>query len=208
MTNKFGPLKVGIGGPVGSGKTSLTEALCKKLSKTISMAVISNDIYTIEDAEYLMRAQALPLERIKGVETGGCPHTAIREDASINLLAVDELKNKFNDLELILIESGGDNLAATFSPELVDLSIYVIDVAMGGDIPRKGGPAITRSDLLLINKTDLAPYVGVNLDLMKNDVELARNDLPYVFGQMKNNRGIDDIVNFLNQQGGLSAGQI
>jgi|TARA_A200000159_G_C7272589_1_gene317939 urease accessory protein len=208
MTNKFGPLKVGIGGPVGSGKTSLTEALCKKLSKTISMAVISNDIYTIEDAEYLMRAQALPLERIKGVETGGCPHTAIREDASINLLAVDELKNKFNDLELILIESGGDNLAATFSPELVDLSIYVIDVAMGGDIPRKGGPAITRSDLLLINKTDLAPYVGVNLDLMKNDVEHARNDLPYVFGQMKNNRGIEDIVNFLNQQGGLSAGQI
>ncbi|MDC0548113.1 urease accessory protein UreG [Alphaproteobacteria bacterium] len=208
MTNKFGPLKVGIGGPVGSGKTSLTEALCKKLSKTISMAVISNDIYTIEDAEYLMRAQALPLERIKGVETGGCPHTAIREDASINLLAVDELKNKFNDLELILIESGGDNLAATFSPELVDLSIYVIDVAMGGDIPRKGGPAITRSDLLLINKTDLAPYVGVNLDLMKNDVELARNNLPYVFGQMKNNRGIEDIVNFLNQQGGLSAGQI
>lgn len=208
MTNKFGPLKVGIGGPVGSGKTSLTEALCKKLSKTISMAVISNDIYTIEDAEYLMRAQALPLERIKGVETGGCPHTAIREDASINLLAVDELKNKFNDLELILIESGGDNLAATFSPELVDLSIYVIDVAMGGDIPRKGGPAITRSDLLLINKTDLAPYVGVNLDLMKNDVEHARNDLPYVFGQMKNNQGIEDIVNFLNQQGGLSAGQI
>ena len=208
MTNKFGPLKVGIGGPVGSGKTSLTEALCKKLSKTISMAVISNDIYTIEDAEYLMRAQALPLERIKGVETGGCPHTAIREDASINLLAVDELKNKFNDLELILIESGGDNLAATFSPELVDLSIYVIDVAMGGDIPRKGGPAITRSDLLLINKTDLAPYVGVNLDLMKNDVEHARNNLPYVFGQMKNNRGVEDIVNFLNQQGGLSAGQI
>ena len=208
MTNKFGPLKVGIGGPVGSGKTSLTEALCKKLSKTISMAVISNDIYTIEDAEYLMRAQALPLERIKGVETGGCPHTAIREDASINLLAVDELKNKFNDLELIIIESGGDNLAATFSPELVDLSIYVIDVAMGGDIPRKGGPAITRSDLLLINKTDLAPYVGVNLDLMKNDVEHARNDLPYVFGQMKNNRGIEDIVNFLNQQGGLSASQI
>ena len=208
MTNKFGPLKVGIGGPVGSGKTSLTEALCKKLSNTISMAVISNDIYTIEDAEYLMRAQALPLERIKGVETGGCPHTAIREDASINLLAVDELKNKFNDLELILIESGGDNLAATFSPELVDLSIYVIDVAMGGDIPRKGGPAITRSDLLLINKTDLAPYVGVNLDLMKNDVEHARNDLPYVFGQMKNNRGIEGIVNFLNKQGGLSAGQI
>ena len=204
MNNKFGPLKVGIGGPVGAGKTSLTEALCKKLSKKISMAVISNDIYTIEDAEYLMKVQALPLERIKGVETGGCPHTAIREDASINLLAVDELKEKFPDLELILIESGGDNLAATFSPELVDLSIYVIDVAMGGDIPRKGGPAITRSDLLLINKTDLAPYVGVNLDVMQNDVELARNKLPYVFGQMKNNHGIEKITSFLNTEGGLS----
>ena len=187
MINNFGPLKVGIGGPVGAGKTSLTEALCKKLSKKISMAVISNDIYTIEDAEYLMKAQALPLERIKGVETGGCPHTAIREDASINLLAVDELKEKFPDLELILIESGGDNLAATFSPELVDLSIYVIDVGMGGDIPRKGGPAITKSDFLLVNKTDLAPHVGVDLDKMKNDVEIARNKLPYVFGQMRNN---------------------
>ena len=204
MINKFGPLKVGIGGPVGAGKTSLTEALCKKLSKKISMAVISNDIYTIEDAEYLMKAQALPLERIKGVETGGCPHTAIREDASINLLAVDELKEKFPDLDLILIESGGDNLAATFSPELVDLSIYVIDVAMGGDIPRKGGPAITRSDLLLINKTDLAPHVGVNLEVMQNDVELARNRLPYVFGQMKNNLGIEQITSFLNTEGGLS----
>ena len=204
MINKFGPLKVGIGGPVGAGKTSLTEALCKKLSKKISMAVISNDIYTIEDAEYLMKVQALPLERIKGVETGGCPHTAIREDASINLLAVDELKEKFTDLELILIESGGDNLAATFSPELVDLSIYVIDVAMGGDIPRKGGPAITRSDLLLINKIDLAPYVGVNLDEMQNDVEHARNKLPYVFGQMNNNHGIEKITSFLNTEGGLS----
>ena len=203
MINKFGPLKVGIGGPVGAGKTSLTEALCKKLSKKISMAVISNDIYTIEDAEYLMKVQALPLERIKGVETGGCPHTAIREDASINLLAVDELKEKFPDLDLILIESGGDNLAATFSPELVDLSIYVIDVAMGGDIPRKGGPAITRSDLLLINKTDLAPHVGVNLEVMQSDVELARNRLPYVFGQMKNNHGIEQITSFLNTQGGL-----
>ena len=204
MINKFGPLKVGIGGPVGAGKTSLTEALCKKLSKKISMAVISNDIYTIEDAEYLMKVQALPLERIKGVETGGCPHTAIREDASINLLAVDELKEKFPDLDLILIESGGDNLAATFSPELVDLSIYVIDVAMGGDIPRKGGPAITRSDLLLINKTDLAPHVGVNLEVMQNDVELARNRLPYIFGQMKNNHGIEQITSFLNTEGGLS----
>ena len=207
MINKFGPLKVGIGGPVGAGKTSLTEALCKKLSKKISMAVISNDIYTIEDAEYLMKVQALPLERIKGVETGGCPHTAIREDASINLLAVNELKEKFPDLELILIESGGDNLAATFSPELVDLSIYVIDVAMGGDIPRKGGPAITRSDLLLINKTDLAPHVGVNLELMQNDVEIARNKLPYVFGQMKNNQGIEQITSFLNKEGGLTLNQ-
>ncbi len=204
MINNFGPLKVGIGGPVGAGKTSLTEALCKKLSKKVSMAVISNDIYTIEDAEYLMKAQALPLERIKGVETGGCPHTAIREDASINLLAVDELKEKFPDLELILIESGGDNLAATFSPELVDLSIYVIDVGMGGDIPRKGGPAITKSDFLLINKTDLAPHVGVDLDKMKNDVEIVRNKLPYVFGQMRNNTGVDSITSFLNEQGGLS----
>ena len=204
MINNFGPLKVGIGGPVGAGKTSLTEALCKKLSKKVSMAVISNDIYTIEDAEYLMKAQALPLERIKGVETGGCPHTAIREDASINLLAVDELREKFPDLELILIESGGDNLAATFSPELVDLSIYVIDVGMGGDIPRKGGPAITKSDFLLVNKTDLAPHVGVDLDKMKNDVEIARNKLPYVFGQMRNNTGVDSITSFLNEQGGLS----
>ncbi len=204
MINNFGPLRVGIGGPVGAGKTSLTEALCKKLSKKVSMAVISNDIYTIEDAEYLMKAQALPLERIKGVETGGCPHTAIREDASINLLAVDELKEKFPDLELILIESGGDNLAATFSPELVDLSIYVIDVGMGGDIPRKGGPAITKSDFLLVNKTDLAPHVGVDLDKMKNDVEIARNKLPYVFGQMRNNTGVDSITSFLNEQGGLS----
>ena len=208
MINNFGPLKVGIGGPVGAGKTSLTEALCKKLSKKISMAVISNDIYTIEDAEYLMKAQALPLERIKGVETGGCPHTAIREDASINLLAVDELKEKFPDLELILIESGGDNLAATFSPELVDLSIYVIDVGMGGDIPRKGGPAITKSDFLLVNKTDLAPHVGVDLDKMKNDVEIARNKLPYVFGQMRNNTGVDSITSFLNEQGGLSLNKI
>ena len=204
MINNFGPLKVGIGGPVGAGKTSLTEALCKKLSKKVSMAVISNDIYTIEDAEYLMKVQALPLERIKGVETGGCPHTAIREDASINLLAVDELKEKFPDLELILIESGGDNLAATFSPELVDLSIYVIDVGMGGDIPRKGGPAITKSDFLLVNKTDLAPHDGVDIDKMKNDVEIARNKLPYVFGQMRNNNGVDSITSFLNEQGGLS----
>ena len=203
MKNINGPLKVGIGGPVGAGKTSLTAELCKFLSKKISMAVISNDIYTKEDAEYLMKVQALPLERIKGVETGGCPHTAIREDASINLLAVEEMKYKFPDLELILIESGGDNLAATFSPELVDLSIYVIDVAMGSDIPRKGGPAIQKSDLLIINKTDLAPYVDVNLPKMKNDVEIARNGLPYVFGEMKNFKGIEKISNFLFSSGGL-----
>ncbi len=203
MNNINGPLKVGIGGPVGAGKTSLTAALCKKLSKKISMAVISNDIYTKEDAEYLMKVQALPLDRIKGVETGGCPHTAIREDASINMLAVEEMKKKFPDLELILIESGGDNLAATFSPELVDLSIYVIDVAMGSDIPRKGGPAIQKSDLLIINKTDLAPYVDVNLAKMKNDVEIARNGLPYIFGEMKNSKGIEKISNFLFSSGGL-----
>ena len=203
MNNINGPLKVGIGGPVGAGKTSLTAALCKNLSKKISMAVISNDIYTKEDAEFLMKVQALPLERIKGVETGGCPHTAIREDASINLLAVEEMKNKFPDLELILIESGGDNLAATFSPELVDLSIYVIDVAMGSDIPRKGGPAIQKSDLLIINKTDLAPYVDVNIPKMKNDVEIARNGLPYIFGEMKNFKGIDKISDFLFSSGGL-----
>ena len=203
MINNFGPLKVGIGGPVGAGKTSLTEALCKKLSKKISMAVISNDIYTIEDAEYLMKAQALPLERIKGVETGGCPHTAIREDCSINLLAVDEMKKKFPDLELILIESGGDNLAATFSPELVDLTIYMIDVAQGADIPRKKAPAIKKSDLLVINKVDLAPYVNVDLEQMKEDVNEARNGLPYIFGEMKNNNGIEKISDFLISHGGL-----
>ena len=203
MNNINGPLKVGIGGPVGAGKTSLTAALCKKLSSKVSMAVISNDIYTKEDAEYLMKIQALPLERIRGVETGGCPHTAIREDASINILAVEEMKLKFPDLELLLIESGGDNLAATFSPELVDLSIYVIDVAMGGDIPRKGGPAIQKSDLLVVNKTDLAPFVDVDLSIMKDDVKLARNGLPYVFGEMKNSKGIENISDFLFNSGGL-----
>ena len=180
-----------------------TDALSRYLAKKVSMAVISNDIYTTEDAEYLMKAQVLPLERIKGVETGGCPHTAIREDCSINLLAVDEMKKKFLDLELILIESGGDNLAATFSPELVDLTIYMIDVAQGADIPRKKAPAIKKSDLLVVNKVDLAPHVGVNLEVMQNDVELARNRLPYVFGQMKNNHGIEQITSFLNTEGGL-----
>ena len=204
MISFNGPLRIGIGGPVGAGKTSLTEGLCNALSNKISMAVISNDIYTVEDAEYLMKKQALPVERIKGVETGGCPHTAIREDASINLLAVDEMKNKFPDLDLILIESGGDNLAATFSPELVDLTIYVIDVGMGGDIPRKGGLALKKSDLLIINKTDLAPYVDVNLEEMKTDVEKTRDGLPYIFGQMKNKVGIEEVSKFLELEGGLN----
>ena len=204
MKSFNGPLKIGIGDPVGAGKTSLTEGLCNALSNKISMAVISNDIYTVEDAEYLMKKQALPVERIKGVETGGCPHTAIREDASINLLAVDEMKNKFPDLDLILIESGGDNLAATFSPELVDLTIYVIDVGMGGDIPRKGGLALKKSDLLIINKTDLAPYVDVNLEEMKTDVEKTRDGLPYIFGQMKNKVGIEEVSKFLELEGGLN----
>ena len=204
MKSFNGPLRIGIGGPVGAGKTSLTEGLCNALSNKISMAVISNDIYTVEDAEYLMKKQALPVERIKGVETGGCPHTAIREDASINLLAVDEMKNKFPDLDLILIESGGDNLAATFSPELVDLTIYVIDVGMGGDIPRKGGLALKKSDLLIINKTDLAPYVEVNLEKMKTDVEKTRDGLPYIFGQMKNKVGIEEVSKFLELEGGLN----
>ena len=203
MKNINGPLKVGIGGPVGAGKTSLTAALCNLLSKKISMAVISNDIYTKEDAEFLMKVQALPLNRIQGVETGGCPHTAIREDASINLIAIENMKKKIPNLDLILIESGGDNLAATFSPELVDLSIYVIDVAMGGDIPRKGGPAIQKSDLLIINKTDLAPYVEVDLDIMKKDVKKARNGLPYIFCEMKKHTGINEIAKFLFSSGGL-----
>ena len=204
MKSFNGPLRIGIGGPVGAGKTSLTEGLCNALSNKISMAVISNDIYTVEDAEYLMKKQALPVERIKGVETGGCPHTAIREDASINLLAVDEMKNKFPDLDLILIESGGDNLAATFSPELVDLTIYVIDVGMGGDIPRNGGLALKKSDLLIINKTDLAPYVDVDLEEMKTDVEKTRDGLPYIFGQMKNKVGIEEVSKFLELEGGLN----
>ena len=203
MNNINGPLKVGIGGGIGTGKTSLTEALCRHLSNKISMAVISNDIYTTEDAEYLMRTQVLPMERIKGVETGGCPHTAIREDCSINLLAVDEMKNKFPDLELVLIESGGDNLAATFSPELVDLTIYMIDVAQGADIPRKKAPAIKKSDLLVVNKVDLAPHVDVNIDQMEQDVKEARNGLPYVFGEMKNNNGIEKISDSLISQGGI-----
>jgi urease accessory protein len=203
MTSNNGPLRVGIGGPVGAGKTALTEALCIALRERYSMAVITNDIYTREDAEYLMRAQALPLARIRGVETGGCPHTAIREDASINLAAMAELTSAFPDLDLVLLESGGDNLSATFSPELVDITIYVIDVAAGEDIPRKGGPAVTRSDLLVINKTDLAPHVGASLDVMAKDAARMRNGLPVVFGQMKHGIGIDKIVEFLADTGGL-----
>ena len=203
MKNINGPLKIGIGGGIGTGKTSLTEAIAKNISKKISMAVISNDIYTTEDAEYLMKAQVLPIDRIKGVETGGCPHTAVRDEPSINLLAVEEMKKKFPDLELLLLESGGDNLAATFSPELVDMSIYMFDVCMGQDIPRKKSPAIIKSDLLVINKIDLAPYVDVDLDQMKKDVEEARNGLPYVFCDMKKNIGIDKISDFLISEGGL-----
>ena len=204
MTSPNGPLRVGIGGPVGAGKTSLTEALCKAMRAKYSIAVITNDIYTKEDAEYLMRAQALPLDRIVGVETGGCPHTAIREDASINLAAIDELNKKFPDLDLILIESGGDNLSATFSPELADLTIYVIDVAAGEEIPRKGGPAITRSDLLVINKTDLAPYVGASLEVMERDSQRMRGNRPFVFCQVKRNIGTDTVVDFIENQGGLN----
>jgi urease accessory protein len=201
---KHGPLKVGIGGPVGVGKTSLTEALCRALAGRCSMAVITNDIYTREDAEYLMRAQVLPAERIRGVETGGCPHTAIREDASINLAAVADLNRAFPDLDLILIESGGDNLAATFSPELADLSIYVIDTAAGQDIPRKRGPGVTRSDFLVVNKTDLAPHVGVDLALLEADTQRARGALPYVMARVRQGVGIAEVVAFLQRDGGLA----
>ncbi|MAQ83462.1 MAG: urease accessory protein UreG [Maritimibacter sp.] len=198
-----GPLRVGIGGPVGAGKTTLTEQLCRAMSADYSVAVITNDIYTSEDAEYLMRAQALPLERIRGVETGGCPHTAIREDASINLAAVAELRAAFDDLDVIFIESGGDNLAATFSPELADLTLYVIDTAAGQDIPRKKGPGLTRSDLLIVNKTDLAPYVGVDLDQLEADARVARGARPFVMAGVKTGKGIDEVVSFLKEEGGL-----
>ncbi len=203
MSSQNGPLRVGIGGPVGSGKTSLTEKLCKAMRDDYSIAVVTNDIYTREDAEALMRMQALPSDRVVGVETGGCPHTAIREDASINLRAIEELKARHGDLDVIFIESGGDNLAATFSPDLADLSLYVISVAQGADIPRKGGPAITRSDLLIINKADLAPYVEVDLDAMRADAEKARGARPFVFTDMKRGEGVEEVVAFLRGQGGL-----
>ena len=200
---KFGPLRVGIGGPVGAGKTSMTEALCKILASDVSMAVITNDIYTREDADYLVRAQVLSSDRICGVETGGCPHTAIREDASVNLAAIDELKNRIPDLELILLESGGDNLAATFSPELVDLTIYVIDVCMGADIPRKKGPALMKSDMLVVNKIELAEYVDVDIEQMREDTKQNRGALPFIFGSMKKGVGVPQLAEFLRVQGGL-----
>jgi urease accessory protein len=200
---QHGPLRVGIGGPVGSGKTTLTEMLCKRFRGTYDLCVITNDIYTKEDAEILMRAQALPLDRIMGVETGGCPHTAIREDCSINLAAIATMRGKFPDLELILIESGGDNLAATFSPELADLTIYVIDVAQGEKIPRKGGPGITRSDLFVINKIDLAPHVGASLEVMESDTKRMRGAKPYVFANMRLGTGVQEIADFVVRAGGL-----
>ena len=205
MASRNGPLRVGIGGPVGAGKTSLTEALCRYLASRVSMAVITNDIYTREDADYLMRVQALPAQRIRGVETGGCPHTAIREDASVNLAAVADLRATIPDLDIILIESGGDNLAATFSPELADLTIYVIDVCMGGDIPRKKGPALTKSDMLVVNKVELAPHVGVDLEIMAADTAAARNGRPFIFGSMRKNDGVAALSDFILYEANLES---
>ena len=203
-TSTHGPLRVGIGGPVGSGKTTLTAALCRAFRDRYDICAITNDIYTKEDAEILMRLQALPLERIMGVETGGCPHTAIREDCSINLAAIDTMRKKFPRLDLILLESGGDNLAATFSPELADLTIYVIDVAQGEKIPRKGGPGITRSDLLVINKTDLAPYVGADLGVMERDAKRMRGERPFVMTSIRDGQGVEAIAAFIQKAGGLA----
>jgi len=205
MISPNGPLRVGVGGPVGSGKTALMDALCKKLRDRYDIAAITNDIYTKEDAEFLTRSGALVPERIVGVETGGCPLTAIREDASINLAAVAELRARFPDLDVVLIESGGDNLAATFSPELADLTIYVIDVAAGDKIPRKGGPGITRSDLLVINKIDLAPMVGASLEVMDRDARKMRGARPFVFTNMRAQLGLDTIVDFIVKTGGLDS---
>jgi urease accessory protein len=198
------PLRVGIGGPVGSGKTALTLALCRRLRDRYDIAVVTNDIYTEEDAQFLVRNNALPPERIIGVETGGCPHTAIREDASINLEAVARLNRRLPGLDVIFVESGGDNLAATFSPELSDLTLYVIDVAAGDKIPRKGGPGITKSDLLVINKIDLAPMVGASLDVMERDARRMRGDRPFVFSNLKTGKGMDDIVRFIEERGLLN----
>jgi len=204
MISENGPLRIGVGGPVGSGKTALMDALCKRLRDRYNIAAITNDIYTKEDAEFLTRSGALTADRILGVETGGCPHTAIREDASINLAAVAELRAKFPTLDVVLIESGGDNLAATFSPELADLTIYVIDVAAGDKIPRKGGPGITRSDLLVINKIDLAPMVGASLEVMDRDARKMRASRPFVFTNMRTQQGLDAIVDFIQKTGGLA----
>ena len=200
MTSKQ-VLRIGIGGPVGSGKTALVNTLCKKMRTNYQIAVVTNDIYTKEDAEFLIRNEALAEERIRGVETGGCPHTAIREDASMNLSAIDDLSPSFPDLDIVIVERGGDNLAATFSPELSDLTIYVIDVAAGDKIPRKGGPGITKSDLLVINKIDLAPHVGASLDVMEKDAKKMRGDKPFVFSNLKNDIGIEQIENFIIKQG-------
>src|SRR3954454_17071079 len=201
--SKHGPLRVGVGGPVGSGKTALVDALCKRLRARYDIAAITNDIYTKEDAEFLVRSGALAPERIAGVETGGCPHTAIREDASANLAAIADMQTKFPDLDLVLIESGGDNLAATFSPELADLTIYVIDVAGGEKIPSKGGPGITRSDLLVINKIDLAPHVGASLEVMDTDTRRMRGDRPYVMANLKGGVGMQEVIGFIAEAGGL-----
>jgi urease accessory protein len=203
MSKPHGPLRIGIGGPVGSGKTALMDALCKRLRERYDIAAITNDIYTKWDAEYLVRSGALAPERIAGVETGGCPHTAIREDASINLAAIADMRKRFPDLDLILVESGGDNLAATFSPELADLTIYVIDVAAGDKIPSKGGPGITRSDLLVINKIDLAPHVGASLELMERDARRMRGARPFVFANLRAGQGVDEIARFIEEKGGL-----
>ncbi len=200
-----GPLRVGVGGPVGTGKTALMDALCKRLAPHYDIAAITNDIYTKEDAEFLTRAGSLPPERIMGIETGGCPHTAIREDASINLAGVAEMRKRFPALDVILIESGGDNLAATFSPELADLTIYVIDVSAGDKIPRKGGPGITRSDLLVINKIDLAPHVGANLEVMDRDSRRMRGERPFVFANIRAGSGVEEIATFIEREGGLAA---
>ena len=204
MTSSNGPLRVGIGGPVGAGKTTLTAALCRAMRDDYSVAAITNDIYTQEDAEALMRMQALPLDRIMGVETGGCPHTAIREDASINLAAIAKMNDRFPDLDVVFIESGGDNLSATFSPELADVTLYVIDVAAGEEIPRKGGPAITKSDLLIINKTDLAPHVGASLDVMDRDATRMRAGRPFVFCALKSGQGLQAVIDHIAAIGGLS----